>query len=251
MLISRKALLLSVREVAESDLFLSLLSPSYGRFSAVAKGGRRSIRRFVNKLEAGHLLRIHLRWGKKGLAPVVEAADLLWAPERWRKDPRAFALAGYFLELCERSCPPAEGREVFPLLLHSLRLLEGQGASLLLASFFELRLLGLLGWAPELDRCLGCGGPLRRGGALFPEKGGILCPSCSGEGGFELSARSLALLRYLVRLSPTKLSRVRPQAESLNQISRALRTFLKVVLDQDIKALKVLEALESPGEEAP
>ncbi|QJA06505.1 DNA repair protein RecO [Thermosulfurimonas marina] len=247
MLKPREVLLLSVREVAESDLLLSFLSPRAGRFLAVAKGGRRSLRRFVNKLEAGHLLRVYLRRGRAGLAPILEAADLLWAPERVRADPRAFALAGYFLELAERSSPPAEGREVFPLLLESLRFLEDHGPSGLLAAFFELRLLGLLGWAPELSRCLGCGAPLLEGGAFFPEKGGVLCRKCAPEGGRPLSARSLALLQGLRRLTLAGLSRVKARPEDLFAVSQALRTFLQGVLDQDIKALKVLEALESSG----
>lgn len=248
MLKPREALLLSVREVAESDLLLVFLSPSHGRFSAMAKGARRSLRRFVNKLEPGYFLRVYLRRGRAGLAPILEAADLLWAPERLREDPRAFALTGYFLELAERSSPPAEGRELFPLLLATLKILEAQGPSRLLAVFFELRLLGLLGWAPELSHCLNCNRALVEG-RFFPERGGVLCEDCAPEGGERLSPRALALLRHLRSLSPQGLSRVRAYPGDLLQVSRALRVFLKTVLDQDIRALKVLEGLESGGQD--
>jgi len=80
-----RGLVLNRYEVGESDLLLVLLSPTLGRFSALAKGARRSRKRFVNVLEPFTLLRAHLRGGRKGLAPFLDQADLLesWEPRAW------------------------------------------------------------------------------------------------------------------------------------------------------------------------
>jgi len=240
-----EALVLSTHEISESDLLVSFLSAARGRFSAVAKGARRSRRRFVNKLESGHLLRVHLRRSRRGLAPIIEAADLLWAPERLRSHPRAFVLMHYFLETCERSSPPAEGREVFPLLKKALEVLEESPDLPPLKSYFEFRLMGLLGWAPEFSLCLGCGRELP-GGAFFSfARGGAVCGDCALEGDRRLSARARGLLRSFSRLSFAGLFRLSVPGKVLKEVEEVLEAFLLKVLDQDIKALKVLREFEA------
>ncbi len=241
----RLALVLSFREISESDLWISFLSPEGGRFFAVAKGGRRSRRRFVNKFEVLHLLRVHLRRGRPGLAPLIEAADLLFAPEAIRKDPRRFVLGSYLAELCERACPPAEGREVFPLLWQAVGFLERSPFPLLKA-YFESQLLKILGWSPELRTCLSCGCRVTEAYFSF-EGGGLRCKACAREGDSHLSSRTRALLEALQRLNFKRASRLRARTPEIKEISMLLEGFLQKVLDQDIKALKILHLLEGRG----
>ncbi len=210
----------------------------------MAKGARRSLRRFVNKLESGHLLRVYLRPGRRGLAPILEAADLLWAPERLRRHPRGFALAGYFLELCERSSPPAEGRELFSLLRETLRLTEQYPDLPGLKPYFEFRLLRLLGWAPEFELCLACGGRIRESAFFSFRKGGVVCRGCASEEDRRLTPRTLGVLRALNRLSLKALPRMILPQSVIRETGPLLEAFLLKVLDQDIKALKVLRELD-------
>ncbi len=207
---------------------------------AVAKGARRSLRRFVNKLEPGHLLRVYLRPGRRGLAPILEAADLVWVPERLRWHPRSFALSAYFLELCERSSPPAEGRELFPLLRDTLSLMERSPWLPWLKPYFEFRLLGLLGWAPEFEVCLSCGLKLSEKSFFSFEKGGAICGACASERDQRLSPKALGLLRSLNRFSLEALPRMILPQNVVREVGHLLESFLLKVLDQDIKALKVL-----------
>jgi len=239
------ALVLSVKEISESDLLVNFLSRERGRLSAVAKGARRSRRRFVNKLEPGHLLRIHLRKGRPGLAPFLEAADLLFAPEISRTDPRRFVLASYFIELCERSSPPAEGQEVFPLLLETLKFLEKESPPPILKPYFELRLLRLLGWSPEFRVCVACGKDLASSAYFSFAGGGLKCNRCAHEKDRILSPRARAVLSTLFKLSPESLPRLRIPEEVIREMAVLVESFLKKVLDQDIKALKTLKDLES------
>lgn len=239
------ALVLSVKEISESDLLVSFLSRERGRLSAVAKGARRSRRRFVNKLEPGHLLRIHLRKGRSGLTPFLEAADLLFAPENFRTDPRRFTLASYFIELCERSSPPAEGREIFSLLLENLKFLEKRSPPPILKPYFELQLLRLLGWSPEFRGCVACGKELASSAYFSFAGGGLRCEHCAREGDRVISPRTRAVLSALFKLSPDSLTRLRIPEDEIREVATLVEAFLKKVLDQDIKALKVLKALES------
>ncbi|WP_297057053.1 DNA repair protein RecO [Thermosulfurimonas sp.] len=234
-----EALVLSVQEISESDLWIQFISGEKGRFAAVAKGARRSRRRFVNKLEPGHLLRVYLRPPRRGLAPILEAADLLWAPETLRTHPRAFVLASYFLELCERSSPPAEGREIFPLLREALETLDRTPEIPGLKAYFEYRLLTLLGWAPEMEVCLVCERTLAERVYFSFRRGGAVCAECAREEDQPLSGPVRGLLRSWRRLSPEALSRVVLSRDLWREAEKLLENFLLRVLDQDIKTLKV------------
>ena len=90
---------------------------------------------------------------------------------------------------------------IFVLLLDLFRAL-GQGVAPELCGLWgQERLLGLLGLAPEFDRCLGCGSEAVAG--YSASEGGVLCSSCYAGSGFAVSPSTLALCRAL-RATPVE-----------------------------------------------
>ena len=72
-------LVLRLRPSAESDLMLDLFTRDLGRVTALAKGGKRSLKRFCGLLLAGHLLEVDLAALKSGDLWRLESASLLAA----------------------------------------------------------------------------------------------------------------------------------------------------------------------------
>ncbi len=238
-----KALVLNIREIGESDLFVVLLSPKWGRFTALAKGARRSKRRFVNALEPFTLLVAHLRGGKPGLAPFLDQVDLLEHWEPLRLDPWRFALATYLAELVEYFAQPRSGENLFALLLEAFNVLCQVHPEPAFKLSFELKLLKAAGFAPELERCIRCQAENTPLLGFSLEDGGTVCRQCLQEQDIVLSPKQIAVLRTLQRYPLTRLKRIQLPAEALPQSAGLIEKFLVRILGYDVKSLRIWKEL--------
>jgi DNA repair protein RecO (recombination protein O) len=179
----------------DSDRIVTLLTEDHGKLSALARGARRSQRRFGGALQPYVLMQAEFRLGRGDLAHLervhaersfhsilrsldaIGAAGAALAVIRERipdhePEPMVFEAAVSFLGALDRGAPPEEA-------LLSL----------------QIRVLTMLGFAPTLDRCVGCAKVLtpRKSASFDASRGGIVCRACGG-GRLVLSAS--ALLRW-------------------------------------------------------
>ena len=169
----------------ESDRVVVLLCARRGKVSALAKGARRSQRRFAGGLGL-------LQLGRATLAerPGAELArlDRFEPTETWPglyTDLGKIAHAGYAAELLDALAPPRQpDPPIFALACAFARALEAGEARVELLRVFELTLLDRAGLRPVLDRCVACGRPADDGAGqrVDPHRGGIVCGRCGGEG---------------------------------------------------------------------
>jgi DNA repair protein RecO (recombination protein O) len=139
----------------ESDLVLVLLTPGRGRVDAIARGARKSRRRFPGGLFVGARGEATVAPGRGALAR-LDAFDLVGESAALGRDLEAFAYAGYLcaLDRCVRAAPE-------PSILRA----------------YELALLDALGLLPTFGRCCVCG-DVRASAervAFDAERGGALC----------------------------------------------------------------------------
>jgi len=99
------AVILRSVDVAESDRILHLLVPEHGRVTAVAKGARRSTKRFAGTLDLFNHLRVSLHRRRGAAIGRLEQAVLVRHYAALRSDSARFALACYLLELLDRLAP--------------------------------------------------------------------------------------------------------------------------------------------------
>jgi DNA repair protein RecO (recombination protein O) len=155
------AVVVRTRAFGESDKIVTFLTRDLGKIAGIAKGARRSKRRFVNAC----VLRD---------APISLARDLV-----------KFAYASYVLELTDRMVREREaGPDTYELVRDAIALLEHGDAEPGVLRAFELHLLRLTGYEPELDRCRRCATAVATGTTMYvhPARGGVLCVRCRGEG---------------------------------------------------------------------
>lgn len=142
------------------------------------------------------------------------------------EDIGKLALVGYFDELLKRLIPPVEEKsdpEYLRLMLNSLFLLnEGKKTSILVKAVFELRIMALSGYMPDLLGCRGCG--IYDGSEFFFDygRGCLWCPNCH-EGG------------NTVRIEPPVLNGIRAA-----MLSDPKKIFSFSVSDHDIAELAAL-----------
>jgi DNA repair protein RecO (recombination protein O) len=170
---------------AEADLIVTLLGQETGRVSALARGARKSSRRFAGGLGMAASGEARLRERAGAELMVLESFEASNDRSGLATDLAKMAHAAYAIELCDRLCPPRQSEPaIFAWLDEFLTKLEVGTATAERLRVFELGLLRGLGIGPSLDRCLVCGRKDlgEENVRWHPERGGVICRVCSQRG---------------------------------------------------------------------
>ena len=224
-----KALVLRQVRYKEADRILTLFTASDGKLTAKARGALRK----SSKLSAATQ---QLCWaemtlfGNRGKWTVNEAV-VLEPFLGLQNDMEALSLGCYFAECLEALT--AEEEPDGALLQLILNALYALSRSLydkrLVKAAFELRLMALLGYEPDLRGCAVCGREEPEEPCLGVESGQLCCRQCrTGAQGpaAPLSRASLAALRYVIAAPPKQLFSFRLEGEALGELAQAAERYL-------------------------
>lgn len=189
------AIVLRSRLHGESDKIVTFLTKNWGKVTGIAKGAKRSQRRFVNVLEPFTHVHLRFRPSRTDELAFIFACDLLQSFRAPSQDLQRFALASYVSELIDVMVSGREADQtIYTLLLDSLQALENTTAiSPVFLPMFELFLLTHTGYAPHLIGCQQCGRELHATDSPWvfsPGQGGLLCAQCCDRGGATLMLSS-------------------------------------------------------------
>jgi DNA repair protein RecO (recombination protein O) len=251
------AIVLRSRDYGESDRIVTFLTLDYGKLTGIAKGARKSRRRFVNTLDTFCLSELHFSQRRpEGLA-FLELCDMIQHYGSIRSDLEKTVMASHLVELVDAFAPERKNNEaLFTLLQDFLGLLNDGSEAGGLVRYFEIRLLKIMGYDPVLDRCVVCGQPiLSAGGYRFhPLAGGLKCAACApGEAGYCLCSPGTARTLLLAKdLPPERLRRVVLTHQGALESERLLSRFITHLLGKELKSLRVLAQLQrTAGSSAP
>ncbi len=198
-----EALVLRVVDYGESDRIVHLLTAERGRVTVIAKGARRSRRRFPGTLDLFNHLRVALSRRRRTGMSLLDQAVLRSPFLGLRASGARYAMASYLLELIGRMAPEeGAGDEVarlFDFALASQRLLDARTPDLRLRLLLELRALDALGLRPELRQCVRCGKPVSPPVGFHVADGGVICGGCARPGAEPVLPVQLGTLRVLAQ----------------------------------------------------
>jgi len=240
----------------ESDKIVTFLTKDFGKLKGIAKGARRSRKRFQNAL--GLFSHLHLIFFDKEEMGLVraEGCDILHSFPRIKEDLKKILYGNYYLELANEMAGEREGnREAFELLLSFLSDLEGMEPREEQLRLFEIRMLSLFGYRPNMGRCNLCKKDWEDlqeiPGVYFSlEKGALVCGACSKMWN-NLIPFSLGTARLIEKISQTELSKVQRlkfTLQSLSESGEILPRFISYQLGKELKSLKALRDIEGRGE---
>ena len=174
---SERGIVLAKGVFREYDVWLRVLFAEQGVVNVLAFGGLHSRRRFVGCLDLLNLLECRVK--ARGNYHYLTEAVLLKGPGKLRTRPSRQGLAMNLVKLVDAiTVPQDRAAATLRLLTESLDLLARDSLSLPLTFFFRLRLMALLGYAPDFLHCCLCRRPLEGKSFFCVEEGGPLCPSC-------------------------------------------------------------------------
>ena len=251
------AVTLRRRDYGDADRVLTVFTPDAGKQELIAKGVRKTTSR-----KAGHLeLFAHsaLQIAQARTWDIITEASTVESFRHLRTDLDNIGRAAYICELIDRFTEADdENRLLWDLLLLALRQLDEASAphanqaesdfdSDVLLRWFELRLLGVTGFQPQLFHCIGCGAPLEPvRNYLSLEDGGVYCPTCGAQQrDLEIiEPDALKVLRYLQSQPwPTvRALSVRPPV--MRRVENILHRYLLTILEYRLKSTDFLRRLQ-------
>ena len=226
-------------------MILTLLTPDRGKLRVVARGVRRPGSKMGGHLDLLIYSTLLLAQGQN--LDVVTQAQTRESFLALRDDLARTAAGMYAAELVERFTEEqGELQPVFRLFLETLRRLSETPDPALVLRHFELNLLGLLGFRPELDACVLCGrSPDAEGRGFSAASGGVLCAECAATEPMArlLSRAGLEALRFLQRAGAAQAERAQLSAEVREELERLLREYIGFVLEQEVRSAAFLREL--------
>lgn len=247
-----EAIILRSINYGESDKIVTFFTKDFGRIKGIAKGARRSRKRFQNALNLFTHIRL-IFFEREGMNLVrADGCDILCTFPKIREDLRKIFYANHFLELIDEMAGERErNSEAFELLLFSLNLLDRTAPKEEYMRIFEIRALSVFGYRPNIKRCSICKMALEdlKDTASFffsCERGGVVCGICS-EGFSDLVPISLGTLRTIEKVSEMNLDdlqRIKFSPQALIEAGEVLPKFIRYQLGKDLKSLKVLKEME-------
>ncbi len=232
------------RDIGEADRLLWVITPDRGIVRCTARGARKPASKLGGHIDLLRHVTLSLRSGRS--LDHVSQVETISGFRELRSDLVKASVGSYVAELAERfSVEGGANPPLFRLLVSALGRLESSARPQSLARCFEMRLLSLSGFLPELEVCVECGARLAESPHVFSsERGGILCPQCRVGGGDVLvpaGAGTIKFLRFLRTADWDRVERIGVPGEDFRQAGRVLRAYLRYVLDHSIRSTAFLD----------
>jgi DNA repair protein RecO (recombination protein O) len=240
-----EAIVLRRQDLGEADRILTLYTPDYGKIRAVAKGVRKPSSRKAGHLEPFTRVDVLIAHGRD--LDIVSQAEMLDAYLPLRDDLERGAYANYFAELLDSFVEEGdENRALYLLLAAGLGWLCATDNLQRSARYYELRLLALVGFRPQLQRCVVGGEEIMPEAQFFsPADGGVVCPRCgaSHPRARPVSLGVLKVLRYLQTRDFAAVERLRLRPALQDELEQVTQGILTYNLERRLKSVAFLRQL--------
>ncbi|PKN16416.1 MAG: DNA repair protein RecO [Deltaproteobacteria bacterium HGW-Deltaproteobacteria-23] len=233
-----EAIVIGVRDYRETDRIVHLYTKEHGRLSGIARGAKKSVKRFGGAFELFARLSLELL-PAENLATISSAEPLTIYPGI-RQTFAAIAQASYAVELLTAITPERlPNKRVFRLLSAYLEQLDNSGVEPSDRHFFEMNLLNILGYRPPLESCSKCGAALAVDGGFWSQGAGhgLVCCRCA-HGGYSLSGASIALLLNAFKVG--RFGQIRFSPAEIAEVDRFMAAFIAAHISRPLKSLAFL-----------
>jgi len=240
-----QALVIRHREFGEADRILTLYSLEKGKIQAIAKGVRKLKSRKAGHLEPFTQVSLQLAMGRN--LEIITQAESMRNFDNIRENLKLTAQAAYVLELLDRfTYEEGENRALYNLVLETLSRLDAGISPGLVVHYYEVHLMDILGFKPQLQECVVCGAAIQPEDQYFSAKlGGVVCPnSLSGDpGAWPVSMDALRYMRFFQR-SPWPQVKNRSIPEKTDrELSQLIEKYLTYLLEYNLKTPGFLSSI--------
>jgi DNA repair protein RecO (recombination protein O) len=234
-------------DYGEADRILTLCTPHLGKLRAVAKGMRRTKSRMAGHLDLFTRSNLLVVSGRQ--LDIITQAETVENFGPMRQDLWRSSYAHYVAELVESfSAERLANYPVYALTVATLRRLATTENMAMAVRSFELQLLGMTGFRPQLHRCLNCDRQIEPQINRFsPRMGGVLCPDC-GSVDSAASTISIGALKVMRNLQTNEAATVQladVAEQILREVEKRLQEYIEFRLESRPRSVRFLEHLRA------
>ncbi len=245
MQITTEALVLRVTDIGDNDRLLTLYSAEYGVISAFASGAKK----LKNKYHVGTSFLCYSSFILENVKDTyrVRDASLIRCYFKIGCDIVNISLQQYFCDVAAFLSATGEGdKEILKLIIKSCHYINENKMNLnLLKAVFELRILSLSGYMPDLIGCNMCGNA-DESKLYFDLPGGVLlCDSCKNEASnpVYLGLTILAAMRHIVYSDFDKIFNFVIPDEAALRLTKISERYLTVQTEHSFKTLDFYKSI--------
>ena len=239
-----KALVIKVMDVKENDRLVTLLTSDLGLIRAFVSGGKKTNHK--NHAATSLFSYADFLLTTSGDTYKVKEATLISSFFKLSSDIISLSLAQYFCELAGTLAPEdVSSNEHLRLTLNTLNFLtQGVKSEKILKSIFEMRILSISGYMPDLIACSECGKFEDDIMCFYYENGALLCHECKSEGKFAYIDKTiLSALRHIIYSDFNKLFNFIIPEESAVKLSKITEEYLLFQTDRSYQTLNFYKSL--------
>lgn len=237
-ILETEAFVLRAFKLAEHDKIVLVLSHDYGKIRLIAKGARGSKARFGSSLEPFSKILVSF-YHKEGRELFnIQRTDLLRSSFALASEPDTFAELSYAAELIEEFVPAGEPcPKIFRLLDAVIDLFDSVSLAQPLLRYFELWMLKLSGFFPDLGRCSACHRQIDLASNTWISRdGSAYCVQCRAAGSQAVSEPVKRLVFEIQRNHPREFVHLPADADSLRFLGLLNRQLIRHHLERELKA---------------
>lgn len=241
------AIILRRVDFGEADRLLTVFTPGRGKLRLLAKGARKITSRKAGHIELFTLSNMLVARGRTW--DIVSQAEIVEAYRPLRENLTRTSHAYYLAELVDRFIEEHDPNEpVYELLALALAHLSLSDDPFLILRYFEMRLLSLTGFQPQLYFCVASQEPIQpvENNYFHFVDGGILSPEYgeSRPNAEVIPLAVLKVLRFLQSESWENVMRLQLTAPTRQQVERFLMGYITFTLERQLKSVDFLRKIQ-------
>lgn len=244
-----EGLILKEQNIGERDKLVTALTVEKGLIKGFAKGAKNIKSQNCAGTQLFTYSRLCLIPGKGRDTYVISEAKSREMFYGLRKSVEGMCLAQYFSELLINLLMEGEkNQEALSLMLNSLYLLSNNKKEPeLVKPCFEMRLLSICGYMPDLTMCQECGEYAKDEFLFVPQNGTLHCTHCASEESLPFSIRmdsgTTTALRHTIYAEDKKLFSFSLGKENLQTLNRATEKYVSAQTDKNYKTLDFYKSI--------
>ena len=234
--IKTSGIIISESNVGDFDKMLTMLTPGFGKISVMAKGARRP----KSTLLAGTQL---LCFGDyllyKGANTYnINSCETIEVFYKLRTDLDKLEYASRITKIIKDVVQENQNSyKILQLFLNTLYVISETDKDLdLVYSIFKIKILCLLGFLPQIEKCTNCGEE-KNISAFSLKDNGFKCNACSriDKSSVEMSESTKNAIKYIVMAPAKKLYNFELKGEGLRELNLISKLYLNDKLEKEYK----------------
>lgn len=241
-----QAIILKRRDFGEADRLLTVMTPERGKLTLLAKGARKPTSHKSGHVELFTRVDMLIQRGRD--LDIVSQAEMQMPYLALREDLGRGAYANYTVELLDRftGAEDDDFPGLFQLLDDTLNRLCHDDDPRLVVRYYEMRLLDMVGFRPELNTCAVSQEPIQAEDQFFSYAlGGVVSPAYAqaNAGLIPVTLLTLKLLRHMQRSAYSHVQSLSITPELHDETERLMLGYLTYLLERKLQSVDFIRRI--------